>query len=309
MDAVDGIILLDKPRGLSSNSALQRVRRLLHARKAGHVGSLDPLATGMLPICLGEATKIAGDILAGRKCYRFGVRLGERTATGDSEGPVVETAAVPDFAPAQLATTLGNFLGEQQQIPPMYSALKRDGQPLYKLARAGIEVERAPRRVQIDSLTLTDPAEAVQAPGGRLLWLQVVCSKGTYVRTLAEDIARALGTCGHVIELRRLYVEPFSSAAMQTLDALEHQAALGDKPALLAADIALQHLPAVMLDSVQAGQVRHGQSVAARAPAPLGRVRLYDAEQLFLGMGEADAGHRIHPRRLFAAGVAALSGR
>jgi len=201
----NGILLLDKPLGLSSNAALQKTRRMLGADKAGHVGSLDPLASGMLPICLGEATKIAGDILSGRKLYRFTVALGTRTATGDTEGSVVETAAVPDFDESQLDRVLLQFHGSQTQIPPMYSALKRDGQPLYKLARAGIEVERAARDIEIFTLTR-------QAWSLSQLELEVLCSKGTYVRTLAEDIAKALGTCGHVRALRRVYVEPFNEA-------------------------------------------------------------------------------------------------
>jgi len=175
--------------------------------------SLDPLATGMLPICLGEATKIAGDILSGRKLYRFTVALGSRTATGDTEGAVVETAAVPQFDDSRLAEVLKQFQGPQTQIPPMYSALKRDGQPLYKLARAGIEVERAARDIEIFTLTAL-------ASSASDLELQVLCSKGTYVRTLAEDIAKALGTCGHVRSLRRVYVEPFGAAPMETLESI-----------------------------------------------------------------------------------------
>src|SRR5882724_3248691 len=173
---------------------------LLRAEKAGHVGSLDPLATGMLPICLGEATKIAGEILSGRKRYLFTIALGARTATGDVEGAVVETQSVPAFDRAMLDATLSRFMGRQTQIPPMYSAIKRDGQPLYKLARAGIEVERAPRTIEIFTLTLLTATSSH-------LELEVLCSKGTYVRTLAEDIAKALGTCGHVQALRRVYVE------------------------------------------------------------------------------------------------------
>src|SRR5690242_11534227 len=177
-----GILLLDKPLGLSSNGALQRVKRLLRAEKAGHVGSLDPLATGMLPICLGEATKIAGEILSGRKRYRFTVALGHRTATGDLEGAIVETLPVPTFDRAKLETILGTFVGRQKQVPPMYSAIKRDGQPLYKLARAGVEVERAPREIEIFELRLG-------AFDGVSVQLEASCSKGTYIRTLAEDIS------------------------------------------------------------------------------------------------------------------------
>lgn len=200
--SVCGVLLLDKPAGLSSNAALQRVRRLLGADKAGHVGSLDPLATGMLPICLGEATKVAGEILSGRKRYRFTVGLGSRTATGDTEGDVVQTAAVPDLDGPRIDAALQSFLGSQSQVPPMYSAIKRGGQPLYKLARAGVEVEREPRHIEIFSLP------RIRFDGSSLE-LEALCSKGTYIRTLSEDIARKLGTCGHVTALRRLFVEPF----------------------------------------------------------------------------------------------------
>ncbi|HUI60509.1 MAG TPA: tRNA pseudouridine(55) synthase TruB [Steroidobacteraceae bacterium] len=291
---ISGILLLDKPAGLSSNAALQRVRRLLGANKAGHVGSLDPLATGMLPICLGEATKVAGDIVAGRKLYRFSVTLGTRTATGDTEGEPVETAPVPTIEAAQLQSVLERFHGRQTQVPPMYSALKRDGQPLYKLARAGIEVERAPREIEIASLRLLTREESVLA-------LEVLCSKGTYVRTLAEDIARALGTCGHVTALRRVYVEPFVDAPMQTLDEITAICEGGRRPNLLAPDEPLRHLAAVSLDVEAARRVRQGQAVAAAEPVQDGRVRLYGAAGEFLGLGEAAHGE-VRPRRLLAPG-------
>jgi len=285
-------VLLDKPAGLSSNAALQRTRRLLRADKAGHVGSLDPLATGMLPICLGEATKIAGDILAGRKLYRFTVALGTRTATGDTEGPVVETTAVPrDLTRERVEEVLVRFHGRQTQIPPMYSALKRDGQPLYKLARAGIEVEREARAVEIFALRLEELSSS-------LLELEVLCSKGTYVRTLAEDLAKALGTCGHVQSLRRVYVEPFEGVAMESLESIAAAVAGGREPPILPADAPLQHLPAVHLDSDAARKLLHGQSVSTACEAA-GRVRLYDASGLFLGIGEADGTGTVRPKRLF----------
>src|SRR5579863_1327198 len=175
-----GILLLDKPCGLSSNGALQRVRRLFGGIKAGHVGSLDPLATARLPICLAEATKIAGELIGRRKCYEFSVGLGTRTATGDAEGAVLEEKAVPGLSSADIESVLRSFVGMQSQVPPMYSALKRSGQPLYRLARAGLEVERAAREIEISELTLV-------SFDGAVLALRVLCSKGTYVRTLAED--------------------------------------------------------------------------------------------------------------------------
>lgn len=292
---MNGILLLDKPAGLSSNAALQRVRRVLRADKAGHVGSLDPLATGMLPICLGEATKIAGDILSGRKRYRFTLALGARTSTGDTEGPVVETAPVPAFTAEALQAVLAQFLGHTKQIPPMYSALKRDGQPLYKLARAGLEVERAPRDIEVYELSLLQSRPAH-------LELECLCSKGTYIRTLAEDIAKALGTCGHVAALRRVCVEPFTDEPMETLDSVAQAVSEGRTPVILGADHALQHLPAVKLTAADTARVRHGQPV----PAPMGseavaapRLRLYDSSGLFIGIGEADGRGQVHPRRLF----------
>src|SRR5215469_5406670 len=232
-----GILLLDKPHGLSSNAALQRVRSLFGREQAGHVGSLDPLATGMLPICLGEATKVAGEILAGRKCYRFTVTLGARTTTGDAEGEVSGRAVVPALEEAQVEAVLASFIGTGRQVPPMYSALKREGQPLYRLARAGVTVERPARTIEISRLRLL-------ALGAQTLELELLCSKGTYVRVLAEDIAARLGSLGHVSMMRREYVEPFERNPMQTLESLTETRARGEWPALLPADAPLEHLPA-----------------------------------------------------------------
>jgi tRNA pseudouridine55 synthase len=291
--SVTGILLLDKPLGLSSNGALQRVRRLFHGEKAGHVGSLDPLATGMLPICLGEATKIAGEVLAGKKRYRFTIALGARTATGDVEGPVVESLPVPQIERSKLDAVLARFIGVTTQVPPMYSAIKRDGQPLYKLARAGVEVERAPREIEIFEF-LVLKHEPTQ------LELEASCSKGTYIRTLAEDLATALGTCGHVAALRRLYVEPFEGEAMLTLDAVAERIQRGEAPPLVPPDRAVAQLPAVHLSVAAATRVSHGQAVAVPADIPAGRVRLYDGQGQFFGIGEADGLGQVRPRRLFA---------
>jgi tRNA pseudouridine55 synthase len=287
-----GILLLDKPLGLSSNAALQRVRRLLGAAKAGHVGSLDPLATGMLPICLGEATKIAGDILSGQKRYRFTVALGTRTATGDVEGAVVETLPVPALDNATLETALQRFRGHTTQVPPMYSAIKRDGQPLYKLARAGVEVERAPREIHVAELE-------VRSAEGAHVELEALCSKGTYIRTLAEDIARALGTCGHVAALRRLWVEPFQNETMDTLELVAARAERGEAPRLIEPGSAIPQLPAVTLSLDATARVLHGQVVSVPADIPPGRVRLYDASGRFFGVAEADGFGTAQPRRLF----------
>ena len=289
---VSGILLLDKPLGLSSNAALQRVRRTLGVDKAGHVGSLDPLATGMLPICLGEATKIAGDVLAGRKCYRFTVGLGARTSTGDTEGAVVETAPVPTLDSPAIEAARQRFLGRQTQIPPMYSALKRDGQPLYKLARAGVEVERQARDIEIFELTVLDV-------GSTHIELEALCSKGTYIRVLAEDLAKALGTCGHVTALRRVYVEPFASEAMETLESVVDAVKQGRSPRVLPADWPLGHLPKASLSGASVARLMHGQAVPVDAALDAPRIRLYDETGRFLGIGAGDGQGSVQPRRLF----------
>jgi tRNA pseudouridine55 synthase len=286
-----GILLLDKPLGVSSNAALQRVRRLLGGIKAGHVGSLDPLATGMLPICLEEATKIAGDLVGRRKCYEFSIALGASTATGDAEGAVIERLPVPKLSSADVERALGGFLGLQRQVPPMYSALKHAGEPLYRLARAGREVERAAREIEISGLTLKSREDSALA-------LEVICSKGTYVRVLAEDIARALGTCGFVTRLRRAYVEPFAHVPMHTLEELAQRHAAGEELPLLPADAGIHHLAPLYLDALGALRARQGQSVAAEGAAS-GRVRLYDETGRFFGVGEADGMGQVRPRRLF----------
>ena len=289
-----GVLLLDKPQGLSSNAVLQRVRRLLGGHKAGHVGSLDPLATGMLPICVGEATKVAGELVGGRKCYRFTIALGTRTDTGDREGAVVAQAPVPPLESAALAAALARFCGPSSQVPPMYSALKRDGQPLYRLARAGIEVQRAPRQIRIDALELMG-----LGPGE--LDLQVVCSKGTYVRSLAEDIAQALGSCGHVSALRRQYVEPFEDEPMCTLEELEACSRQGCRPPLIGADRALPTLPALEVSDAAAVRLRQGQQLELEQAGVCGRVRLYQPSGGFFGLGEIDEWGLLRPKRLFNA--------
>jgi tRNA pseudouridine55 synthase len=266
------------------------VRALFARVKAGHVGSLDPLASGMLPVCLGEATKIAGDILAGRKCYRFSIRLGSRTSTGDSEGEVIGTAPVPALTSPQLEAALAGLRGAQRQVPPMYSALKQGGTPLYRLARAGQTVERAARDIVLDELRLL-------RHDSETLELETLCSKGTYVRVLAEDIAVALGTLGHVSALRRLYVEPFSTATMHTLESLRESADPGR--ALLAADWPLTGLPQVRLSAAAAERLRHGQRVVGDLQGAAERVRLYAEDGRFLGIGESVGGGLIQPRRLF----------
>ncbi len=286
-----GVLLLDKPQGLSSNAALQRVKRSTGARKAGHVGSLDPLATGMLPICLGEATKIAGELAASRKRYRFEIALGARTDTGDREGAVIETLPVPVLDAPLVESVLMRFRGPQRQVPPMYSALKRGGQPLYRLARSGVQVERDAREIEIlELVTLARHADALE--------LEALCSKGTYIRVLAEDVARALGTCGHVARLRRLWVAPFEGEPMQTLEAIEEACRSGMAPPLIAPDRALPALASVTVPGPAAVRLAHGQAIAAPQPGPAGRVRLYDERGRFLGLGEADGLGTVRPKRM-----------
>lgn len=299
-----GILLLDKPRGLSSNAALQRVKHAYGAAKAGHVGSLDPLATGMLPICLDEATKIAGEILAGRKRYEFTLALGARTSTGDTEGEVVERVPVPALDPTRVEAVLAAFRGAQQQVPPMYSALKQGGRPLYELARRGIEVERAARAITIHTFTL----EALHAAA---IDLSVECSKGTYVRTLAEDVARALGTAGHVSRLHRVWVEPFVDAPMQPLVTVLAACHDGAPPPLLPIDRGIPDWPDVTLSPVCVARVRHGQAIGradvtagqaspAFAQAATGSgVRLLDAAGGLVGLAEIDSFGGLRPRRIF----------
>ncbi len=293
--AVNGILLLDKPIGLSSNEALQRVRRALSAKKAGHTGSLDPLASGLLPLCFGEATKVAGLLLDADKTYQATVALGIRTSTGDAEGSVVEQAAVPHLDDEMVARAMTAFMGDQQQIPPMFSALKRDGQPLYKLARQGIEVTREARAIRIDQLRLLELRD------GHLSF-EVACSKGTYVRTLAEDLAVALGTVGHLVALRRTALgRGFDGRVMHRLDAIE---AAANEPGqlerwLIPADVALISWPAVTLDEFEARSFTQGQAVSLAAPADA-RVRVYGPRARFIGLGQSDPlGVEVRPVRLW----------
>lgn len=298
---IDGILLLDKPVGLSSAVAGRRVQRLLGARKAGHVGSLDPLASGMLPICLGEATKLAGEILEGHKVYRFTIALGARTATGDREGVVLEQLPVPALQPADVDGVLARFVGAGTQIPPMYSALKQAGQPLYRLARAGLDVERAARPIWIGKLERL-------ALGADYIEARVECGKGTYVRVLAEDIARALGTAGHVAALRRESVQPFAPDRMVSFEELETGCARGVAPPLLSLDEAVGHLPLCRLDSEQTRRMVQGQSLRAACgtglpPGVSGQtVRLHDANGRFLGLGRYVEPGLLQAKRLVAQG-------
>lgn len=299
---IDGILLLDKPEGLTSNAALQQVRKLLRARKAGHTGSLDPLASGLLPICFGQATKVCGLLLESNKTYHVTVVLGERTTTGDREGAVIERAPVPELSEEMVRTVAAAFLGESQQVPPMYSALKHQGQRLYELARQGLEVERPPRRVVVHRLEFLGFEE-------RRLRFAIECSKGTYVRSLVEDLARACGSVGHVANLRRLSLGPFTLAAMHTLASVEEAATRLDAldTLLLPVDSALPGLPAVQLGTAEQACVLQGQPVFAAGPGSA-RVRIYGVGGLFLGVGRMTAeGRRMAPERIMVDLAAAES--
>jgi tRNA pseudouridine55 synthase len=290
-----GLLLLDKPRGLSSNQALQRVKRLFGAAKAGHAGSLDPLATGMLPIFFGAATRLATYLLDARKVYVVSGRFGVATETGDAEGRVVEERDRPAPSREELEAVLEGFRGEIEQVPPMYSALKRGGVPLYRLARRGEEVERAPRRVRIDELTL----EACDWPEATL---RVRCSKGTYVRTLIEDIAAALGTVGHVAALRRVAVEPFENEPMHALADLEACATSGAgalDAKLVPPDAALAGWPVVRVSPEAAARLAQGQAVRAEPGCAAGLVRVYSAEGGFVAIARVEADGRLLPERVF----------
>lgn len=290
---VHGVLLLDKPLGLSSNQALQKAKWLLRAEKAGHTGTLDPLATGVLPLCFGAATKFSGLHLDADKHYEALLQLGQRTSTGDAEGQVVAEQAVPRLDADVLAFVRQRFVGPQQQLPPMHSALKKDGKALYEYARAGIEVERQPRAIVVHALALTpEPGQA------KVLRLQVHCSKGTYIRTLGEDIAAALGTVGHLVALRRTATDPFQAAQCIGLDALE---AL-DEPARLAClqppEALLSEHVRIVLPNDEAGRFLTG--MRRRGPWPdAPRVAVYgDSPRALLGTGHVKAGELVPGRLL-----------
>ena len=291
---ISGVLLLDKPVGWTSNAALQAVKRLYQAQKAGHTGSLDPLASGLLPICLGEATKLSGLLLNADKTYQFTCRLGVTTATGDAEGEILVTRPVGSLSREEVEAALRRFTGAIQQTPPMYSALKRNGQPLYKLARKGIEVERAPREVMIHDLRLL-------RWDGEELECALRCSKGTYVRALAADLGETLGCGAHIVALRRTAVEPYDVARMVTPETLRERAEQGlaalDE-CLLPADSALPDWPAVRVRGDAAFYLRQGQAILVPRAPTQGWVRLYEGEEQFLGIGEILDDGRVAPRRL-----------
>ena len=301
---VSGVLLIDKPQGMTSQQVVSKVKYLLKSdvhdsKKAGHTGTLDPIATGLLPICLGEATKFSHYQLDAVKSYQAIIKLGEQTDTGDAEGEIITTIPVPHVTQAMLQSVTEQFLGEIMQVPPMYSALKKDGKKLYELAREGIEVERAARPLTIYELSLT-PLSAQQ------LQLTVTCSKGTYVRVLAEDIAKALGTVGHLTALRRIQTGDFEIANAITLAdfAALDVAARFDK--LLAVDACVHSLPSLVLDDNQSKRIRQGQRLNVKTTMLTQQLnltfnqtfRLFDDHEQFLGTGLLEPNGRLQPMKL-----------
>lgn len=289
---LDGVLLFDKPLHLSSNTALQKVRRLFEAEKAGHTGTLDPLATGLLPVCFGEATKFSMALLDADKTYRARVKLGQTSSTGDAEGEITRTgAALPDES--RIRAVLGQFLGEIDQIPPMHSALKHEGKPLYEYIRNGETIERESRRVTIHEL-------AADNFSGDEFDLTVHCSKGTYIRTLGEDIGQALGCGAHLVALRRTAIADFRVEHARTLEQLTAMSREERDACLLPVDSLLGDLPRFELDAVQTRRMAQGQKLAVEAALPDGRVRLYHGGQ-FIGVAILGGGRRLVPERLMSA--------
>lgn len=289
---LDGVLILDKPQGVTSNAVLQRVRHWFGAAKAGHTGALDPLATGVLPICFGEATKFSGYLLNAEKAYRATARLGVTTNTGDSDGEVIRTQAIPVLDDAAFAAVLDRFRGDIQQVPSMFSALKHQGQPLYALARKGIEVTREARAQHISQLDLL-------ARDDTQFTLEVTCSKGTYIRSLVEDIGAAMGCGAHVTALRRIRAGRFTLDDALSLDALHDALAQAAPQAVLLrpVDTLVDDLPLIRLNSDQAGSILQGQTVRIASAGADETVRLYDGTR-FLGLGHWSADAQIKPIRL-----------
>ncbi len=288
---IHGIILLDKRLGVSSNKALQEIRRLFNANKAGHTGSLDPLATGLLPLCFGEATKVSALMLDDDKRYEVTIKLGVVTDTGDAEGVIIQTKTVPQFVQHEIETCLKQFLGNQKQVPPMYSALKQNGQKLYELARQGKIVEREPRDITIYDLQLLNFQ-------GDELHVDVRCSKGTYIRSLAEDIGQKLGCGATVTQLRRTQAGQFQLTDAKTFEQLNAMTFEQLNACLLSVDKPLEKMPAVELNYDQAKAIMFGQSIDCKENYLNDTVRLYH-EKHFLGLGEVQFNAKIKPKKLF----------
>jgi len=296
---VHGILLLDKPAGITSNDALQRIKRLYRAARAGHTGSLDKPATGMLPLCLGEATKVSSYLLNADKTYVAVAKLGVVTSTADAEGEILETRQVPEFNQRQLEEVIAQFVGDIDQVPPMYSALKVNGQRLYKLAYQGLEVERKSRSVTIHQIDLVHF-------DGDSFEIQVRCSKGTYIRTLVEDIGQVLGCGAHVSTLRRLSTGPFTEAQMVNMETIENLSKEGGDAALdqllVPVDSALDHLAELHLTEEMTYYLCLGQAVSVSQAPTEGLVRIYDHEHAFIGIGTIMDDGRVTPKRLLKIG-------
>jgi len=287
---INGILLLDKPLGFSSNQALQKIKWLLKAAKAGHTGTLDPLATGLLPLCFGEATKFAHYLTDADKTYVATIKLGITTSTGDAEGAVLSTLSV-NVNQADFVKASQQFIGEISQVPPMYSALKFEGKALYEYARAGVEIERQSRLVTIHSIK-------IHSFSGDVAVITVTCSKGTYIRTLAEDIGKQLGCGAHLIGLRRIATANYDISQAITIEQFEAMSDEQRLAVLAPADSAVLHLPAITLDDDSVFYLLQGQAVWRSGAIPAGLLRLYSEQQVFLGLGELQPEGKIAPKRL-----------
>ena len=292
---INGVVLLDKASGSSSNHVLQQVKRLFGANKAGHTGSLDPLASGLLPICLGQATKVAQFLLDGDKRYFVRAKFGQVSSTGDSEGKIVNFGSTQGIDESSIRAILLKFIGDINQVPPMYSALKHKGIPLYKLARKGIEIERSSRPVTIHEINFLNLDDAVVS-------LEVSCSKGTYIRTLVEDIGKSLGCGGHVVELRRTgfaHLDLSGSKTYEQLSKLKEQNLESLDSVILSADDMLPNLKSVYLDSNQTRDIKLGKKIEYLGFSNSHKLKLYDHNKQFLGIGESNLMSEILPKRLF----------
>ena len=294
---VHGILLLDKPAGITSNDALQRIKRSYRAARAGHTGSLDKPATGILPLCLGEATKVSSYLLNADKTYVAFAKLGVITSTADAEGEILASTSVPEFNQQQLEDVIGQFIGDIEQVPPMYSALKIDGKRLHKLAYQGLEVERKSRPVTIHKIDLLHFDQTS-------FEIEVRCSKGTYIRTLVEDIGQVLGCGAHVSKLRRLSTGPFNEEQMVSMETIENLSKEGEEAdaaldrLLVPVDSALKHIPEITLSEGMAYYLCLGQAVSVPQAPTEGLIRIYDHERLFIGMGAILDDGRVAPKRL-----------
>ena len=288
---IDGVFLLDKPLGFSSNQALKKIQWLFNAKKAGHTGTLDPMATGLLPICLGEATKFSHRLLDAHKSYIATIQLGITTSTGDQEGEVISEKKVV-VNEAQLKDTLKKFIGDTTQIPPMYSALKFEGKPLYEYAREGIEIERKSRQIKIFDIKLINIEKSI-------ITIEVLCSKGTYIRTLAEDIGQTMGCGAHLKGLERTQTGNFQLSEALSIEALEAMPMASREKALMPIDVLLEELSSIKLNMAELDAIKKGQSIDFMSKNDK-EVRLYSPSGQFVGVGQPDLKGRLFPKRLIA---------